>query len=135
MTEEDAKQTIIDTFPKSCPLRQHEIIHNNVLGLDYCVFEIDSDHAIVSFGGTKSIMEIDVIAGAADTIADIQLLLGETPPTQSGIANNVVADLPYENIIVTGYSLGGYLAADVRLNLSNKVARCVTFNAPGRSVS
>ena len=122
-TYDEAIQIIVDTFPDRSPPRQYRLIHNIVLSVNYCVFPIDDDHAIVSFGGTEDLF---------DTFADAELLFGLFVG-QAIIANNIVRDLPYKTILITGYSLGGYLAADVRLNQKNKVTECIVFNAPGRS--
>ena len=47
-------------------------------------------------------------------------------------ANEFVNQLyGYDNIFVTGYSLGGHIAEDVTLNCAG-VTECVTFDSPGR---
>lgn len=119
---EEALQYIKDNFPEDHPLRQAKIVHQSVLGFDYCIFELDSDHAVVSFGGTQDL---------GDVFADAQLLLGNVN-YQSATATELIKSLPYKNIMTTGHSLGGHVAADVAL-FSDKVTECVVFDAPGRS--
>ena len=124
-TKQEAIQIIIDTFPDTSPIRQSGFIHNSVFNVNYCVFPIDNEHAIVSFGGTN---------GFVDILTDINLFFGALPVGQTLIANNIVKDLSYKNIITTGFSLGGYIATDVRLNQNDKIVECITFNAPGRGI-
>ena len=125
---EEINQMLIDAFPIRSPLRQNSFIHDNTLGVDYCIFPIDDDHALVSFAGTKSFLNIDALT-------DLNLFLGAIPFVgQAAIANALVKDLPYQSLIITGYSLGGYLGSDVRLSQKDKVVECITFNAPGRGL-
>ena len=53
--------------------------------------------------------------------------------TQSAQANALVASLSqsHSNIVVTGHSLGGYLATSAAL-FNSKVSECVAFDPPGR---
>jgi pimeloyl-ACP methyl ester carboxylesterase len=93
------------------------------------VIEIDSEHAIVSFGGTNG--PFDLVSDAAIGLSGINPILNFVAP-QVGSANTYIKNLPYDNIVVTGHSLGGYLAADVTLG-HDKVTECVVFDAPGRN--
>ena len=114
---------IRDNFAEAHPLRRCSLKRESILGLDYCVFEIDRDHALVSYSGTR-------FSDVGDFIADAQIGLGLTP-YQAQMANSLIRISPYKHIMVTGYSLGGYLASDVAI-YNSKVAECVVFNAPGR---
>lgn len=138
MSHQEAWDYLIENFPDACPIFQSEFIHRNDWGVNYCVFRIDDNNAIVSFGGTnasfggaKSVEDglIDLIT---DALADYYIGIGGNFMNAQAItAINIIKDLPYDNIIAIGYSLGGYLAADATLN-NSKVNECITFNAPGR---
>ena len=117
----DALAYIRENFPDTHPFRQGDFTHKQINGLDFCIFEIDKDHAIITFGGTND---------AYDIADDIRIGLG-LDPKQAAIANKLIEGLPYENIMVTGHSLGGYIASDVAIN-NSKVKECVVFDAPGR---
>ena len=84
----------------------------------------DGDTSFVVFAGTNG--------DAGDFIADAQLTLGQAS-LQSTEANLIVSELAKrcDNIVVTGHSLGGYLATSVTL-FNDKVSKCVAFDPPGR---
>jgi hypothetical protein len=121
-SSEEAWQYICDNFPGTHPFRQGKFEHGNIDGLDYCIFKIDDDHAIVSFGGTKG-------DDSRDVLDDIRIATTGASH-QAALANELIHSLPYDNIMVTGHSLGGFVAADVAVN-NSKVKECVTFDAPG----
>jgi pimeloyl-ACP methyl ester carboxylesterase len=87
---------------------------------------LGKDTAIVAFAGTDP-------AQAADYVADAKLVFGQ-PSVQSMQANALVAALStkYSDIVVTGHSLGGYLATSATLN-NEAVSSCIAFDAPGRT--
>lgn len=127
MSGQEAWAHLIDNFPDTCPIFQGgSFAIRNISGLDYCVFEVDERHAIVAFGGTKG----DELS---DIKADAQILLG-IAVNQASIAREIINALPYDKVIVTGHSLGGYVAVDTALFCS-KVVECVVFDAPGRGGS
>lgn len=142
--EKKFKELIAENFPEDHPLRNMKIKaykEGTNRDMDAIVIEVDSDHAIVVFGGTS---------GLSDGLTDFGLVADSTPGLQeiSAInhainpieylsenqfeaANKLISNLPYKDIKVTGHSLGGHLAADVTLNNKN-VSLCTTFDPPGR---
>ena len=120
---EEGEAYLRDYFPETHPLRERAYKKESLLGLDYCVFEVDGEHAIIAYSGTQ-------ITDLGDFVADAQIGLGRTP-FQAQMANSLIQLSPYSHILVTGYSLGGYLASDVAI-YNSKVKECVVFNAPGR---
>lgn len=117
-------------FPPNDPIRSIKTDQvtfiENIDGFQAFVIS-DGDTALVVFVGTSG----DV----GDYIADGSLLLG-IPSSQSIYANILVHKLAkaHENIVVTGHSLGGYLATETTLYCS-KVSKCVAFDPPGRTDS
>ncbi len=85
----------------------------------------DGKNAIVVFVGTNG----DI----GDYVADAQLALGIWS-FQELQAISLVGQLSkkYDNIVVSGHSLGGYLATAATL-FNDTVSKCVTFDPPGRS--
>lgn len=90
-----------------------------------CFVIRDGESAIVVFLGTDP-------ASWGDLAADGTLFFGFTP-IQTLEARFLTKQITerYENVVVTGHSLGGHLATDVTLN-NKDVDRCVAFEAPGR---
>jgi len=88
-----------------------------------CFVITDGDTAIVVFMGTNSFADID---------DDKILFIGFTPE-QTEEARKLTKQITkqYENVVVTGHSLGGHLATDVTLN-NKKVDQCVAFESPDR---
>lgn len=99
------------------------------------VYRLDSGFAAVTISdGTDALV---VFAGTdfgtlEDISADADILFGNAS-TQSIQANALVASLSrnHSNIVVTGHSLGGYLATSAALH-NGKVSQCVAFDPPGR---
>ena len=58
---------------------------------------------------------------------------GQSHPHLRTANSKAIAGIPL-GLFATGYSLGGYLAADVRLGQPERVLECITFNAPGRAM-
>ena len=85
----------------------------------------DGSDALVVFAGTD-------FGTWEDISADLMILEGKAS-TQSVQANALVASLSqtHSNIVVTGHSLGGYLATSAAL-FNGKVSHCVAFDPPGR---
>ena len=101
-------------------------------GMDAFVIEIDSDHAIVVFGGTNGFIDGVNDAGIVANSGAIKLdPLNMLAGGQMRAANDLIKKLPYKDIKVTGHSLGGHVAADVTLN-NEKISKCTTFDPPGR---
>lgn len=96
---------------------------DNPSGLQ-CFIITEGDKAVVVFVGTNG----DV----GDYIADATLTVTATP-VQTLEARNIINTLEdhYEQIVVTGHSLGGHLATDVALR-NSEVTKCVAFDPPGR---
>ncbi len=88
-----------------------------------CVVIEDGNKAMVIFAGTNDIHDIGT---------DALLALSQSSP-QAVKAIAVVNDLSkkYDDIVVTGHSLGGYLATSATLQNKN-VSKCVAFDPPGR---
>lgn len=89
---------------------------------------LDGDNAIVVFAGTD-------FSKANDVATDANILLGQAS-VQSAEANILINELSkeYSNIVVTGHSLGGYLATSATLG-NGAVSECITFDPPGRQDS
>lgn len=87
----------------------------------------DGKNAIVIFSGTN-IESKDI----GDLATDGSILLG-TWNYQGQQAIDLVDSLSkkYDNIVVTGHSLGGYLATAATLK-NDAVSKCITFDPPGR---
>lgn len=85
----------------------------------------DGDNAIVIFAGTNFKTVQDIYADAK--------IVANIPSEQAAEAVLLVESLSskYSNIVVTGHSLGGYLATSSALN-SSKVDACIAFDPPGR---
>lgn len=118
---------LLQTLPSNDPLSaitadQISYVHDNFTGFSAFVIS-DGTSATVVFPGTT---------GIGDWIANAELALGATS-SQANEANSLVDNLSrsHSNIVVTGHSLGGYLATSVTLH-NEGVKRCVSFDPPGR---
>lgn len=114
-------------LPDNDPIKNTSLAQVEVYTSDtgFSAFTIaDGDNVIVIFVGTNG----DI----GDFIADAELAIGATS-LQSMQANTLVSQLTkkYDNVVVTGHSLGGYLATSTTLHNSG-VSKCVSFEAPGR---
>lgn len=92
----------------------------------------DGESAMVIFAATN-IGADNFWDKIADLGTDVSLAL--LPKNiQEKQALDLVSDLSekYNNIVVTGHSLGGYLATSVALK-NEAVSKCVTFDPPGRN--
>ena len=88
-----------------------------------CFVITDGDTAIIVFLGTNDVVDVG---------ADFLLAFGGTPEqTREARDLTEIISKQYQNVVVTGHSLGGHLATDVTLN-NNKVDQCVAFEAPDR---
>lgn len=118
-----------DYFPESDPIKHlaanQALVVDSISGFSALTI-LDGDTAVVVFAGTD-------MKDIPDYIADAQIVLGEAS-MQSLQANALVGSLStkYSNIIVTGHSLGGYLATSAALN-NGAVSKCIAFDAPGRA--
>ena len=85
----------------------------------------NGDQALVIFAGTDFSKENDLLADAA--------LVAGIESDQEKEAKALVDSLSkeYSNIVVTGHSLGGYLATAATLD-NDVVSECVAFDPPGR---
>ena len=90
-----------------------------------CFVIRDGENAIVIIQGTDP-------TSLGDLAADGTLAVGLTP-VQTLEARYLIKQITerYENVVVTGHSLGGHLATDVTLNNKN-VDQCIAFEAPDR---
>ena len=91
----------------------------------------DGESAMVIFAGTNMGAE-NVWDKRVDLCTDVSILLG-TWNYQGQQAIDLVDSLSkkYNNIVVTGHSLGGYLATAATLK-NDTVSKCITFDPPGR---
>lgn len=89
----------------------------------------DGESAMVIFAATNFGAE-----NKRDMIVDVSTDLSMNIwSLQSAQAKDLVNDLSkkYDNIVVTGHSLGGFLATEVALK-NEAVSKCITFDPPGR---
>lgn len=136
LKSDDPQKAYIDllyaNLPEKDPLRkitsEQVIVTNGENGFS-AITILDGDNALVVFAGTNG--------DRGDLISDAQLflnpLIGGGSTAQSKQAIDLVNELSktHSNIVVTGHSLGGYLATSATLKNSS-VSKCVTFDAPGR---
>lgn len=122
---------IKDELPQNDPLATLTYDQVRVVkkgsGLSAVVITDAAGNAIVIFNGT------DVFGDAGDDITDLKLAVGQGSK-QSSQANELIFELAqngYHNVVVTGHSLGGYLATSTALHNGN-VSKCVAFDPPGR---
>ena len=118
---------ILDQLPKEDPLRKiqpNQVVAVNYAGLDALVIG-DGDTAIVIFAGTD-VTSLDDLAADAAIVAGVASV-------QEVLAKELIDTLSkqYSDIVVTGHSLGGYLATAVTLK-NDAVSKCVAFDPPGR---
>ncbi len=97
--------------------------YDNIDGFQAFIIS-DGETAMVLFAGTNEL---------TDVVSDVALTFG-IPSTQAMQARLLVNMLSktHDNIVVTGHSLGGYLATDATLSCET-VSRCVAFDPPGRA--
>lgn len=120
-------ELIEQRLPEGHPLTKatsEQIVAINYAGLDAVVVG-DGNTAIVIFAGTDA-SSID------DLLADGAILVG-AQSLQEELAVILVDALSkrYSDIVVTGHSLGGYLATAVTLK-NDSVSKCIAFDPPGR---
>ena len=116
-----------DGLPDNDPLSSISSDQVSVIEVDNGFSSIiisDGDTAVVVFVGTNSKRDWfdNVLLGIAQP----------TPQSQQAIAMIESLSKTHSNIVVTGHSLGGYLATSATLKNST-VSRCVAFDPPGRS--
>lgn len=132
LESEDPRAAFIELInkhlPENDPLRSVAYSQltsiNSWTGFDTLVIG-DGDTAIVIFAGTD-------ISSAGDLLTDINLASGQLS-LQEVQAISLVEGLTeqYGKIVVTGHSLGGYLATAATLKVGG-VSECVVFDPPGR---
>ena len=116
-----------DYLPDNDPIKNIKLgqidVYDSCTGFSAFVIN-DGDTAIVIFVGTNG----DI----GDFVSDAELPLGVVNP-QSIQANKLIDKIAeeHDNIVVTGHSLGGFLATSATLHNEN-VSECVAFEAPGR---
>ncbi|MEW8986155.1 MAG: hypothetical protein AB2401_03975, partial [Bacillus sp. (in: firmicutes)] len=118
-----------DSWHEDEELRRDE--SNGFQGKVFVKDDPDNPTVIISYRGTE-FFERGFIETARDVWADVQLTVGadETSQLRSAQAlyEEVKKEYPNHQIIITGHSLGGWLASKIGVN--NKVPT-FTFNAPG----
>lgn len=93
-------------------------------GLDVVIIG-EGDTAIVIFAGTD-------FGTPEDVLADVMLASGITSSQEKQAVSLIeLLSEQYPNTVVTGHSLGGYLATAVTLENSS-VSKCSAFDPPGR---
>lgn len=126
----EAYARLLQRFPNNNPLSkvtadQITYVHDNLTGFTAFVIS-DGRAATVVFPGTNG----NGLIG--DVLADFKLSLGITS-AQADEANKLIESISrsHANIVVTGHSLGGYLATSATLH-NEGINRCVAFDPPGR---
>ena len=93
-------------------------------GFDAAVLTDGSGNAVVLFAGTNGDL--------GDIWADVNIALGMESEQEKQAKQLIDAvSKSNSNIVVAGYSLGGYLATSVTLN-NPAVSRCIAIEPPGR---
>lgn len=118
---------------------------NSKNGFYGCVLETDDNNAIVAFRGSESLSNYKNLpsdwaeADAALLLDDVTLQESESEKFADKLLSKGILD-KYENISVTGHSLGGELAshftvycAESQTELFNKIDKCVNMDGPGHS--
>lgn len=119
----------LQKLPENDPMRyitREQITHyDGSDGFSAIVIDDGNGSALVIFAGTNPDQ-------MGDIITDIAVGVG-LPSSQENQACKLVHDLAedYDNIIVTGHSLGGYLATKAALS-EGTVSECIAFEAPGQ---
>ena len=112
-------------------------IHNPLTGFDLAIYS-NGNEKVISFRGTDS----SLFNRPINTIEDLfnDLLLGTQGNNPQGAYNLVglydeLVEQGYisstDKIVVTGHSLGGYLAQLFTIANEDKISHTYTYNAPG----
>lgn len=117
-----------ENLPENDPLRNLSVnqmrVTTSASGLS-AVTIMDGDNALVVFGATD-------VSKLNDLATDANIVFGQAS-VQSAQAHELINNLSKEcsNIVVTGHSLGGYLATATALD-NCAVSECIAFDPPGR---
>lgn len=132
------KENSIDEFIKELAKRLPANSPLNKLSRNY-IREVKSDTGLEALILTDPFGNATVVFAGTNNPGDffdddIQILAGRFPD-QREEAIRLIDDLSvrYNNITVTGHSLGGYLATSVTLHNSN-ISRCVSFDPLGQPI-
>lgn len=118
----------LQNLPENDPIRELSTAQMNCVnsadGFSALTIKDNNGNALVIFAGTNA---------PNDYLADVSIFFG-IGSSQSKKAISLINDLSKEckNIVVTGHSLGGYLATSSTLK-NQGVTRCVAFDSPGRN--
>lgn len=120
----------IKNLPKNDPLRN--LTKNQIQayikpsGLSAISITDGKGNALVIFAGTQG-------TDLNDFYTDFNVGILGVSSAQSKQANEIIDEISKNNsnIVVTGHSLGGYLATSVTLKNSS-VSKCIAFDPPGR---
>lgn len=122
------KLKLQECLPENDPLHNISVqqmqVTRSASGLSAITIQ-DGENAIVIFAGTD-------FSKLNDVATDLNILMGSAS-VQSMEAHQLINDLSKDcsNIVVTGHSLGGYLATATALE-NDAVSECVAFDPPGR---
>ena len=117
-----------ENLPENDPLHNLSVnqmrVTTSASGLS-AITIVDGDNALVVFGATD-------VSKLNDLATDANIVFGQAS-IQSAQAHELINNLSKEcsNIVVTGHSLGGYLATATALD-NSAVSECVAFDPPGR---
>ena len=129
--EQDSIQAFLkklEELPERDPLRNITANQIRIMksGTGFSAISItdNNGNALVIFAGTNE----DI----GDYVADVKLFF-TIEPEQERQAREFINSLrqTHSNIVVTGHSLGGYLATSAALQYG-EISRCVAFDPPGR---
>lgn len=119
----------LQNLPENDPMRyitRDQVRYlNSFDGFSAIVIDDGNGSAMVIFAGTNPDQFLDLVADGALTVGVLS--------TQELQAKLLIHELAkeYDDITVTGHSLGGYLATSAALS-EDKVSRCIAFEPPGR---
>lgn len=112
-------------------------------GFYACIVETSPGNAVVCFRGTEGLLDFGALQNEYDTVgADLGLLNSVCTNQQAEVERFLAANKDllskYDNITMTGHSLGGNLAEyatvmSYKYGLDKKIKQCASLDGPGFS--